>query len=95
MSDKILTRNPDPKKKGVNIDKDRYDFIRAEILKTLKHEGPLASMKLIAAMDKRLGGDVKFGSSIGWYTMAVRLDLEARGEILYDRSTKKPVLTLP
>ena len=92
--DKILTKNPDPAKKGVSIDMDRYNFIKQEILRLLKEKGPLGAMQLVSEMDKRLGGDKKAGFSIGWYTTAVRLDLEARGKIQYDRSAKKPVVTI-
>jgi hypothetical protein len=92
--DKIITKNPNPAKKGVSIDKGRYDLIKQEILALLKGSGPLGAMQLVTEMDKRLGGDKKVGFSIGWYTTAIRLDLEARGEIKYDRSAKKPVVTL-
>lgn len=92
--DKILTKNPNPTKKGVSIDKDRYNFIKQEILQLLKEKGPLGAMQMVSEMDKHLGGDKKVGYSIGWYATAVRLDLEARGEIKYDRSAKKPVVML-
>ena len=95
MNEQILTLNPDPNKKGVKVDKAHYDFVRAEILKAIKKEGPLASMQLVDVMIRRLGKDKTFGKSIGWYTMAVHLDLESKGELLYDRKAKKPVLSLP
>lgn len=94
MSGKILTLNPDPSKKGVNIDKDKYDFIRAEILKLLQETGPIGAMQLVNELDTRIG-DEKFGASVGWYTTAVRLDMEAKRELACDRSDKKPQLKLP
>ena len=94
MSNKILTLNPDPTKKGVNIDKDKYDFIHSEIIKVLREVGPIGAMQLVRELDARIG-DEKFGASIGWYTTAIRLDMEAKKEILYNRSDKKPVITLP
>jgi hypothetical protein len=94
MSAKILTLNPDPNKKGVNIDKDKYDFMHAEIIKALQETGPIGAMQLVKELDARIG-DAKFGASVGWYVTAVRLDMEARNEILYDRSAKKPVIRLP
>ncbi len=94
MDNKILTQNPDPTKKGVSIDRDKYDFIHSEILKALKDKGPLGAMQLVKELDSRVG-DKKFGGSVGWYTTAIRLDMEAKKEILYGRSDKKPVITLP
>jgi hypothetical protein len=94
MSEKILTKNPDPQKKGVSIDRERYDFMKGEILSLLQEKGPLGAMQMVRELDGRLD-EKKLGFSIGWYATAVRLDLEARGEILYDRSAKKPVITLP
>lgn len=94
MSDTILTMNPDPNKKGANIDKAKYDFIHAEILKALKELGPMGAMQLVKALDSRIG-DKKFGASVGWYTTSVRLDMEAKNEIRYNRNDKKPVITLP
>jgi hypothetical protein len=93
MNDKILTLNPDPNKKGVKIDKDKYDFIHAEILKVLHDTGPIGAMRLVKELDSRIG-DTTFGGSVGWYTTAVRLDMEAKNEILYNRNDKKPLVTL-
>ena len=94
MNEKILTKNPDPDKKGVRIDKDRYDFIHDEIISTLKDNGPLSAMELVDEVNRRLGGDKKAGFSVDWYATAIRLDMEARGEILYNRGDKKPVISL-
>jgi hypothetical protein len=93
MNDKILTRNPDPNKKGVKIDKDRYDFIHTEILKVLHDKGSIGAMQLVWELDNRIG-DEKFDASVGWYTTAIRLDMEAKKEILYNREDKKPLITL-
>lgn len=92
--DKVKTLNPDPNKKGVSIDKERYNFIHDEIIRLLREKGPLAAMQMVREMDKRLGGDKKVGYSIGWYTTAIRLDMEAKGELSYDRKAKKPVIIL-
>ena len=94
MSDKILTINPDSNKKGVSIDKDKYDFIHSEIIKVLQDKGPVGAMQLIKELDDRIG-DEKFGGSIGCYATAIRLDMEAKKELLYNRSDKKPLVRLP
>ncbi len=95
MNEKILTLNPDPAKKGVKIDKARYDNMRKVILEILKAQGPLSSSKLIEAVVEIVEAKGKVEYSVGWCGMAVKLDLESRGEICYDRSAKKPVVTLP
>lgn len=94
MNDKVLTKNPDPSKKGVKIDKDRYDFMRKVILSILKKQGPLSNAALIEAVVDEVERDGKVEYSVGWCAMAVKLDLEANGEVVYDRSVKKPVIQL-
>ena len=94
MNEKILTLNPDPAKKGVKIDKDRYENMRSVILEILKANGPLSSSKLVEAVVATIEANGKVDYSVGWCAMAVKLDLEARSEICYDRSVKKPVVTL-
>jgi len=94
MQEKILTKNPDPTKKGVKINKDRYDFMRGVILSILKKQGPLSSGALIEAVVNEVERDGKVDYSVGWCAMALKLDLEARGELKYDRSAKKPIVEL-
>lgn len=94
MNEKILTKHPDPTKKGVKIDKDRYDFMRGVILFILKRQGPLTNKLLIEAIVDEVERDGKVPYSVGWCAMAVKLDLEANGELVYDRSAKKPVIEL-
>lgn len=94
MNDKILTKNPDPSKKGVKIDKDRYDFMRGVILSILKDQGPLSNATLISEVVDEVERNGKVDYSVGWCAMAVKLDLEANGEVVYDRSAKKPLISL-
>jgi len=95
MKEKVLTKNPDPSKRGVKVDKARYDFVRGVILSILKKQGPLSTSELVAAAVDEIEHDGKVDYSVGWCAMAVKLDLEARGEVVYDRSAKKPVVSLP
>lgn len=71
MSDKILTQHPEGKR-GVNIDRTKYDQVRSAILDATFQE-------LNEAVGRHLEG--RFDGSIGWYFTTVKLDLEARGEI--------------
>lgn len=78
MGEKIMTLHPDGKQ-GVNIDRAKYDVIRRAILDSLAEQGEIPFSQLNAAVAARLSAP--FEGSIGWYTISVKLDLEARGEI--------------
>ena len=77
MGDKLLTKHPQGKK-GVNIDRAKYDTMRATILRVLARE-PLTHNELTTAVEAALQG--KFDGSIPWYMESVKLDLEARKTI--------------
>jgi hypothetical protein len=75
---KILTLNLDGKK-GVNIDKAKYDQVRNAILEIIKSHETMTMADLSETVKQKLEGN--FDGKIGWYFMAVKLDLEVRGEI--------------
>lgn len=80
MSEKIMTLHPDGKA-GVNIDKAKYDAIRSAILASITDNGgEIAFKDLATAVTAHLS--TPFDGSIGWYTTTVKLDLEARDEII-------------
>jgi RNA:NAD 2'-phosphotransferase (TPT1/KptA family) len=79
MTEKILTLHPDPKKRGVRIDRPKYDQVKAEILTVMASQQPLTFTQLAQAVENHLAA--KFEGSISWYTVSVKLDLEARGII--------------
>ena len=81
--DRVVCETPTPGKKPTRIVKWKYDLVRKAILKSIPKRGEGVLFKDLAAMvagqltvaeKERLG-------SIGWYTTAVKLDLEAKGEI--------------
>ncbi|MBE2232776.1 MAG: hypothetical protein IAE85_04715 [Anaerolinea sp.] len=78
MSERILTLHP-AGKQGVNIDRDKYELIRQAILDSLAQRGEIPFGDLSEAVAINLAGP--FDGSIGWYTVSVKLDLEARGVI--------------
>ena len=84
MEERILTKHPEGKL-GVNIEKKKYLLVREEILLALK-EGPLTLEELSKKLQLRLKPD--FEGSITWYTVTVKLDLEARGEIVRVKGAK-------
>ena len=82
--EKILTKHP-LGKSGKNIDRKKYDAVKAAILSALKRKA-LTHSELFERLDGSLTG--KFAGSIHWYGETVKLDLEARKII--QRSTEKP-----
>ncbi|MEO6969582.1 MAG: hypothetical protein ABI217_01640 [Chthoniobacterales bacterium] len=81
---KILTKHPRGKR-GVNIDRQKYESLKKAILSALKTK-ELTHDELFERLDKRLEG--KFVGSIHWYGEMVKLDLEARK--LLERTSSKP-----
>jgi hypothetical protein len=84
MSERIQTLHPDPKKGGPRILRWKYDAVRQAILKLIPKSDPGVPFKeLTGGVRSLLGEEVveKLGS-VSWYTVTVKLDLEARGEIV-------------
>jgi hypothetical protein len=81
-----MTLHPEGKA-GVNINKEKYDKIRNEIIHTLKKKGPMTFRELGDEVSKRLKN--RFEGSISWYYTTVKLDLEAR-EIIARILSSKP-----
>ena len=77
MGEKILTLHPQGKK-GVHIDRSKYDVMRETILGLLKGK-PLTHVELTKAVEGTLKG--RFEGSVPWYMEATKLDLEARRAI--------------
>ncbi len=86
MPEKLLTLHPDPNKKGVNIDRNKYEQVRAAILAELDARREIPFADLPDAVGRRLPD---FEGSIGWYTTTVKLDLEAR-KLIERTPDKKP-----
>ncbi len=81
MSDKIQTLHPDGKQ-GVRIDKNKYDIIKHAVIQS----EPLSFTAIPKFVKKELS--TTFERSINWYTVTVKLDMEARGEIV--RNSDRP-----
>lgn len=77
-TEKIMTLHPEGKK-GVNISKAKYDQIRETVLAIMENQTGITYTALADAVGQRLEG--KFDGSIQWYTVSIKLDLEARGII--------------
>lgn len=82
MADRVLTKHPQGKQ-GVNIEKSKYEQVKAAILEALDGKS-LTHTELTNQVSEKLRGN--FDGSIGWYTETVKLDLEARRLIERDTS---------
>ena len=78
QDDRILTLHP-AGKKGVNIQRDKYNTIRDYILRTIEEAGEITFSDL---GDKAVDDlSTSFDGKVLWYITTVKLDLEARGLI--------------
>jgi len=75
MSDRIMTLHPDPDKKGVNIDREKYEAIKDALIDILKEKGEVRFGELPGLVSEHLPA---FDGSVSWYVTTVKLDLEAR-----------------
>lgn len=92
MNEQIQTLHPDPSKKGVHIDKEKYDLMRRSILEKLEQQGRITFTELSALVEDDLRG--RFDGSMMWYYTTVKLDLEARGELRRVPNSKPQLVEL-
>lgn len=79
MQERIMTLHPEGKE-GVNIERAKYTTIRAAILDAIAASGGEIAFSELADAVAGLAPD--FDGSYGWYVTTVKLDLEARGEVV-------------
>ena len=91
MREKIRTLHPE-KKQGVNISREKYDIIRNAILCVMKSQKEMTFMNLSRAVEKEVNGN--FEGSVTWYVTAVKLDMEARGEMKRVRHSRPQLVKL-
>ncbi len=82
-------KNPDPGKQGTNIDEKKYHQIHDAMIGALLQQKHMSLKELVLAVKSQLDGD--FDGSFEWYITTVKLDMEARGELVCDRK-KSPHL---
>ena len=75
MEERILTLHPQGKK-GTNILKSKYDFIKDFILQSLHTHGTMTFEDLSDQAVEQLSES--FDGKVLWYIVTVKLDLEAR-----------------
>ena len=79
-ADRVLTLHPNKKKKGVNVARDKYDDMRRALLKVIpRRKDGVAFQDLTDLVKPQLDPRVfDPESSISWYVVTVKQDLEAR-----------------
>jgi hypothetical protein len=86
-SRKVECLNPNTGRR-MNIDKKTYDLFSKAIYHTLKKEGAITFTQIVEGVyDCFKQQNVNFHGSVGWYTVSVKNDMQARGEI--EVSTEK------
>jgi hypothetical protein len=75
----FLTVQLESAKQGVRIDQAKYDAVHAAIFDNLREYGPMTFTQLGALVKEQLQST--FAGSVTWYYTAIKLDMEARGEI--------------
>ncbi len=83
QEDKIQLQHPQPGKAAPRIARAKYDLVRAAILDALEPRADgLTYSELVEAVRERIPqAQLEELGSLEWYTVSVKLDLEARGEI--------------
>jgi hypothetical protein len=78
---RVQLRNPVKGKTGRDVDRAKYELVRKELLAVVPTHPPgIALTDLKTRMVERVGKRLRPGSH-DWWTMAVKLDLEAAGEL--------------
>lgn len=82
-NDKVTCKTPTPGKKPTNIERWKYDTVRAAILNIVSdHKDGVLFKDLPQLVGQRLPDNIKEKlGSVNWYTTTVKLDLEVREEI--------------
>ena len=75
---RVRTRHPEGKQ-GVNISRDKYDAMKAAILRCVRSRREVPLQVVREDVESELQG--RFDGSVSWYFTTVKLDLEARGSL--------------
>ena len=91
MSDKIAVENINTPGKTTNVDRAKYEAMKAAMLATLPKSAPgMTAMESKEAAKPHLPQDLfPGGATSGWWQKCVQLDLEAKGMVI--RENTKPL----
>jgi len=95
MEAKIQLRHP-AGKKAVSMTPVKYEPLKKAILDHLKSHGPSTQKELMDGVAHVIQSSAtKFEGSVPWHTEWVKLDLEARKEIIREAGTGLDRYSLP
>ena len=82
--DRVLCRTPSPGTTATRIPRWKYDAVRQAIRAAMSSNGDTMMFRdLPGEVARALSGEERERlGSVSWYTTVVKLDLEARGELL-------------
>ena len=87
METKIQLQHPQGKK-AISMTSTKYEPLKKAIMEVLKEHGPSTQKELMDGVVLFMQADkAKFVGSVPWHTEWVKLDMEARKEILRSNST--------
>lgn len=91
MSDKIAVENINTPGKTTNVDRAKYEAMKAAMLATLPTSAPgMTANESKEAAKPHLPDDLfPGGATSGWWQKCVQLDLEAKGVVV--RENSKPL----
>ena len=81
LGERVQLRHPERGKSAPRIDRWKYEVLKRAILKVVPRKEPgLAFARLASAVTRHLTRAERAGlGSVAWYSISVKLDLEARG----------------
>jgi len=94
---RVLLLNGRTGGKGPRLDGGKYSAVRRAILKSVpRSPRGIGFAALIERVVQNLPeGEIPGGGSVSWYVTHVKLDLEARGELICDRQSSPQMLSRP
>jgi hypothetical protein len=82
METKIQLKHP-AGKKAISMDKDKYETLKKILFNRLKTKGESTHTELLQAITEDFKKNkIKFAGSVEWHMEWVKLDLEAKNEII-------------
>ncbi len=87
--ERVMLQNPNTGRDDLRIAKRIYDPVRAAILDAIGEAGEIRWSELGGEVERRTPPELWSDRSVMWYTVSVKLDLEAKGLIVREGSPQR------
>ena len=87
--ERVMLQNPNTGRDDLRIKRSIYDPVRAAILDAITEAGEIAFSELNDEVEGRTPPELWENASVAWYTVSVKLDLEAKGLIVKEGSPQR------